>query len=496
MNKKIFKNILIISFLLFGLMINNGVYAAGSFSLNKSSATITVGKTATFTINGSNATGKVTITSSDTSVATVSSSSEWLEESSVTITITAKKAGTATITVTGEVADSEGIEDTVTKSINVTVKEATSNNSSNTSNNTNTNTNSNSSSSSTTTTTTKSNNAYLSTLGVTPKDYDFSGFSKTKYEYSVTVPSDVDSLKVLYKTADSKATVNVSGNSGFEVGSNNKITVKVTAEDGKTTKTYTIKVTQLAEEEEKPGNLIDKEEELFLTSLSLKNIKISPEFAKDVYSYTATIEDSNIIDVEVNAKANEEKAKIEISGNTDLVVGENTINIVVSKDDSTNQVVYQIVLTKVENEVEETSDNNEGVDFISSIKKYVGIAIAVVVLIIIAVIVLVVLLKRENRKINEEDDVEEKEEYDVYKNDENEFENKNFIESLYKKRNGELYNEEELDEDEKKTLDEINKETDRIFNNKEKKQSEEYTSNEEYDEDISKERKRKGRHSL
>ena len=79
----------------------------------------------------------------------------------------------------------------------------------------------------------KSNNANLSTLGVIPKEYDFSGFSKNKTSYSVTVPKNIDSLKILYKTADSNAKVKVTGNSGFEVGSNNKITVKVTAEDGK-----------------------------------------------------------------------------------------------------------------------------------------------------------------------------------------------------------------------------------------------------------------------
>ena len=83
----------------------------------------------------------------------------------------------------------------------------------------------------------KSTNANLSTLGVTPKEYDFSGFKKNTLTYSVTVPYEVDSLKVLYKTEHSGAKVKVTGNYGFVVGSNNKITVKVTAEDGKTTKT-------------------------------------------------------------------------------------------------------------------------------------------------------------------------------------------------------------------------------------------------------------------
>ncbi len=68
------------------------VFAAGSFSLSKSSSSITEGKKDSFTINGSNTTGRVDITSSNTSVATVSSSSQWLENNSTTVTITAKKS--------------------------------------------------------------------------------------------------------------------------------------------------------------------------------------------------------------------------------------------------------------------------------------------------------------------------------------------------------------------------------------------------------------------
>ena len=101
----------------------------------------------------------------------------------------------------------------------------------------------------------KSTNANLKTLGVRISDslakelgvdsnkYDFSGFKKDKTEYNETVPKNVDSLRVFATAADSNAKVKISGNSGFEVGTNNKITIKVTAEDGKTTKTYTIKVT-------------------------------------------------------------------------------------------------------------------------------------------------------------------------------------------------------------------------------------------------------------
>ena len=107
MNKKILKINLCLIMLFIFISCTAQVFAAGRFSLSKSSSSITEGKTDSFTINGSNATGRVDITSSNTSVATVSSSSKWLENNSTTVTITAKKAGTAKITVSGTIAEME-----------------------------------------------------------------------------------------------------------------------------------------------------------------------------------------------------------------------------------------------------------------------------------------------------------------------------------------------------------------------------------------------------
>ena len=440
-------------------------------------------------------------------------------------TIDTSKAGTYTVSLSGDVTDeAKEVADTISTSVTITVKEkqATTDVNKDTSDKGNTSTTDKNTSISTDkkeeTTPEKpkekSNNANLSTLGVTPKEYDFSGFSKNKTTYNVTVPKNVDSLKVLYKTADANATVKVSGNSGFKVGSDNKITIKVTAEDGKTTKTYTIKVTQLAEEEEKPGNLLDEDNTgLYLTKLIIKGIELSPEFEKDTYSYTAKLTDSTLNELKVDATANNEKAKIDISGNTDLVEGENTINILLTLDESSVQTVYQIVVTKegVQEEpiltIGESTPTSSSTDLIGTIKSYIGIAIAVIVFVIVVVIVLIILLRRENNRLREENDndieEEKSEEYNVYKNDENEFVNNdiqkdNFIESLYKQRNAN-FNNEELNEQEKETLEEISKQTEEIFREKVAGQSVEYSSKEFYAENPLEERKRrrgKGKHSL
>lgn len=486
--------------------------ATASITVNKS--TITVGDTVTATVKYTAAAWDLKVsadsglkTSSTTQYANTTETAE-NESKSFTVKYTANKVGSFKIYLKGNITDEAKTKaDSVDTAVSVTVKEKTTS----TDKKDETTTNKKDESSSNKDTTKKSNNANLSTLGVTPKDYDFSGFSKNKTEYSVTVPKNVDSLKVLYKTADSKATVKVSGNSGFEVGSNNKITVKVTAEDGKTTKTYTIKVTQLAEDEEKPGNIIDKEEELYLKSLSIEGIELSPEFKKDTYSYTATLSDSAVNELKVSAEANNEKAKIEISGNANLVEGDNTINVLLTIEDSSTQKIYQIVVKKEASDVAAvttTSENGSSSnDLIGKIKNYAGIAIAVIVLVIVAIIVLIIMLIKENKKMKEDDDEYEindrsSEEYNVYKNGEDEFKNTeiskdNFIESLYKQRNGN-FDEEDLTQQEKETLDEISKQTEKIFEEKVEGQSVEYTSNDDLEDplEIRKNRRGKGKHSL
>lgn len=497
--------------------------ASATMKSNKTSATVGDSVTVTVTVNAAAWNLKVSGSASGDIIGYNLDAEN--QTTTKTYTVDTSKSGTYKVTLSGDITDeSKDTADQINTSVSITVKEKAvekpddnkdtttdTNKKPTTTTDKNTTTTDKGSTTTNKDTTTpekpkeKSNNAYLSTLGVTPKEYDFSGFKKATTNYSVTVPSDVDSLKVLYKTADSNATVKVTGNSGFEVGSENKITIKVTAEDRKTTKTYTIKVTKLAEEEEKPGNVIEDEEGIYLTSLELEGVEISPKFVKDTYSYTATLDDAEATEIKVNAKANKENANVDISGNTELLDGENTINILVTLDGSEEQTVYQVILTKAEKVVEPSinienndSENNGTVtDLMGNIKKYIVIAAAVVIFIVVAIIVLIILLRRENRKMNEEET--EDEEYNVYKNDVNEFDNKkseadNFIESLYRQRNGDLYNEEELDVEDKQTLEEINRETDKIFRDKVEGQSVEY-SLDETQEEIRPRRRSKGKHA-
>lgn len=496
---------------------------AASATIKANKTTATVGDSVKVTVTVNAAAWNLKVSGSATGDIIGYNSEAENQTTTKTYTIDTSKAGTYKVTLSGDITDeAKDTADTINTSVSVTVKakETTTDKKEDTTTDKSTSTTNKDTTSATNKETTtsekpkeKSKNAYLSTLGVTPKEYDFSGFSKNKTEYSVTVPKNVDSLKVLYKTADSNAKVSVSGNSGFKVGSDNKITIKVTAEDGKTTKNYIIKVTQLAEEEEKPGNVIENEERLYLETLSIEGIDLSPEFAKDIFSYTAILSDYDVNELKVEAKANTDKAIIDISGDNNLVEGENTINIVLKMEDSTVQTVYQIVVTKETSEdttilTPEVDDKNGTTDLIGKLKSYAGIAIGVIILIVIAVIVLIVLLIRENKRINEEGEFDEEvedskvKEYNVYENDENEFLNNevqkdNFIESLYNQRNGNI-EQQELTEEQKETLEEISRQTEKIFEEKVAGQSVEYVSNDTVENPLAtrKRRRGKGKHSL
>ena len=99
------------------------VFAAGNINVSNGSLTINKGKTATFTVSASNATGRVDISSSDPSVASVNVANKWLDNDSVTVTVTGKKAGTARITIAlTDVATYDGEELSGSRTVTVTVK--------------------------------------------------------------------------------------------------------------------------------------------------------------------------------------------------------------------------------------------------------------------------------------------------------------------------------------------------------------------------------------
>lgn len=111
-------SIIIILSLLFPAIVN----AAGGISVSTRSVNVEPNGSKSFTISASNAAGRVDITNSNPSIATISSSSEFLDNNSVSVTVTGKSVGTAIIKViTTDVATYDLEEVRTTYTITVTV---------------------------------------------------------------------------------------------------------------------------------------------------------------------------------------------------------------------------------------------------------------------------------------------------------------------------------------------------------------------------------------
>jgi len=190
----------------------------------------------------------------------------------------------------------------------------------------------------------KSSNANLKNLGITPND--FSGFTASKTEYYVTVPYEVESVRVYAKKAESSQTIAGEGDKSLEIGATTRCEVTVTAEDG-TQKTYNIYVTRKSEPTETVPNVVEEPEELLkLSTLEIKNATISPEFNPDIYEYEVKLTDESIEKLDILATANIENASIEVNGNENFMEGENTVTIVLKSEDGTKAATYTITLTK------------------------------------------------------------------------------------------------------------------------------------------------------
>ena len=418
MNLKSIKKIslLFIVFIMFWIC---KVNAAGSFSISVSKTTISPGESVTLTITGSNAYGVVDISASN---ATVSEQKIFLQNDTKSVTVTSTGAGNIGITVT---PGSEGLGDseenpiTGGKSVSVSVVNNSTGGNSSSGNSSSGNSNSGSNTGSTSggnaggttggeTTTAKSSNTNLSNLGIRPND--FTGFTPTRTSYSVTVPNDVTSVEVYASKWQSGQTISGTGTKNLSEGANT-FNVIVTAEDGVTTKTYTITVTrETAEETEEPEEETPEEQpeentevvngsSVFgLSSLEIDGIELSPKFSTEVYEYTAKLVGDKER-VEVNANATEENAKIEITGNEGLKEGENVITILVTNEAGDKTSAYQIKLTKTLVDEEALAKQQE-LEKQKQNRKIIIICSAVAVVLII--IIILIWRHRRNKRLAEE----------------------------------------------------------------------------------------------
>ena len=192
-----------------------------------------------------------------------------------------------------------------------------------------------------------STDAMLSAL--TLRDVDFGIFDSTTLSYTASVANSVSQTTVTPTVNDSGANyliklggvTDTDGTVSLSVGSN-IITIEVTAEDGQTTRTYTVTVTRA----EPPST------DATLSALTLSDVDFG-NFSSATTSYTASVANS-LSQTTVTPTVNDSGASyvIKLGGVTDadgtvsLAVGSNIITIEVTAEDTTTTRTYTVTVTR------------------------------------------------------------------------------------------------------------------------------------------------------
>lgn len=181
----------------------------------------------------------------------------------------------------------------------------------------------------------------LNIEGITPE------FNANTYEYYITVANTVKNIEVLALSEDTNAIVNITGNTNLKEGLN-IIKIQVIPENKKEEKIYTINVTKTEDLSLANANL---------EILAIENVLLNPPFETSVLQYKTEVSlqtsDLNIIAIPEN-----EKAKVQIMGATNLKEGDNIVNILVTAANGFSTKKYQVKVHR-RNEGEQKVYQNE-----------------------------------------------------------------------------------------------------------------------------------------
>lgn len=318
-----FKLSLIFLVILMCTVFLNGVYAADlAVSVNGNTITIS-----------SEYTGNVRVT---TTGGSVSESNVWLENGSANVNVSNVPEGGATISVTptGQMSDSEGNLHTVgAKSVNVagTKKAETS------------------APSKEPTQKTQQTQTTTPAQPATPAEPTFTNANKTMY-----TTGNIN-LRSSWSTGSSATSVpagtevTVTGTSTQSVGG--YVWYRVTY-NGQT-KYVASSLLTANKPEEKEEEKKEKSTNKALKDLVIENYKLTPEFDADVTKYSVEVT-KDVDKLEISGITQDENAKVEITGNDNLKVGNNIVKVTVTAEDGTTRI-YTITVTKTNKEADEAS---------------------------------------------------------------------------------------------------------------------------------------------
>lgn len=313
-NNILYKIVFILTLIMIMVLLMTIKSNAASLSISTSKSTVAPGESFTVTVSLSNGAGYVSS----------GGQTQWLDNSSFSYTKTAG-SGNVTITASGTAADySTENDEPVYASKTVKVVQPNSNSGVTSGGNSGRGTN-----------TTKpkevekSKDSTLSALSVTEGTIS-PEFNKDVREYSLNIPYEISAINVVATPTDSKAKVEVIGNTELKEGENT-VTVTITAEDGSTSK-YLIRVTRARVPLALKSLIVkytNENGELIETTLN-------PVFAFDTLEYTLEDLEYWVNNLSIEAIANIEGATVDIQGADSLNTGENTITITLNIKETEN----------------------------------------------------------------------------------------------------------------------------------------------------------------
>ena len=183
-----------------------------------------------------------------------------------------------------------------------------------------------------------SDDATLSALSLS--GIDFGTFSSTATSYTADVGNGVGTTTVTATANHSEASVSITPGTEVTLAEgSNEITVTVTAEDGLTTKTYTVAVTRAAAPAVASNDAT-------LSALSLSGIDFG-SFSGTETSYTAEV-GNGVATTTVTATPSHSAASVSIAPGSEvsLAEGSNAITVTVTAEDGLTSQAYTVTVTR------------------------------------------------------------------------------------------------------------------------------------------------------
>ena len=236
-------------------------------------------------------------------------------------------------------------------------------------------------------------------------------FSPEIKEYYFIADTSINNLEVTVIPEATNAQVNITGNDNLKDGIN-KIGIEVTSRDGTSKSIYTINVTKTDDKEAANANL---------EMLAIENVTLEPLFDTNILNYKANVS-NDFTDLNVLAVPENVNGKIEIQGNRNLKIGDNTVIVNVTAPNNITIKKYEIIVHKRTEEEdknfeeehkvnaerlnsildEQNQDEINGNENNNKVNKYVVNSIYIILGIIVSIGIIswiIVKLKKKSKKI-------------------------------------------------------------------------------------------------